>query len=64
VTPHTIQQVTVADLEAIESCRAECAACGARRLTWQTAPGNLRARAVYDRVGANREQWLDYWLAV
>jgi GNAT superfamily N-acetyltransferase len=48
----------------IDACRAECAARGARQLTWQTAPDNLRAQAVYDRVGATREQWVDYWLAV
>lgn len=47
----------------IEACRAQCAAHGARRLTWQTAPENHRAQAVYDRVGGNREQWVDYWLA-
>jgi GNAT superfamily N-acetyltransferase len=47
----------------IEACRAECTRRGARRLTWQTAPGNLRAQTVYDRIGATREQWTDYWLA-
>ena len=47
----------------IEACRAECARRGARRLTWQTAPDNSRAQAVYDRVGGNREQWVDYWLS-
>jgi GNAT superfamily N-acetyltransferase len=47
----------------IEACRAECARRGARRLTWQTAPDNARAQAVYDRVGGNREQWVDYWLS-
>jgi GNAT superfamily N-acetyltransferase len=47
----------------IEACRAECAQRGARRLTWQTAPDNFRAQAVYDRVGGNREQWVDYWLS-
>lgn len=46
----------------IEACRAECVRRGARRLTWQTAPANHRAQAVYDRVGATREQWTDYWL--
>ena len=46
----------------IEGCRAEAARHGARRLTWQTAPDNLRAQAVYDRIGATREQWIDYWL--
>jgi GNAT superfamily N-acetyltransferase len=47
----------------IEACRAECARRGAARLSWQTAPGNLRAQAVYDRVGATREEWVDYWLS-
>ena len=47
----------------IEACRGLCAARGARRLTWQTALDNSRAQAVYDRVGATREQWVDYWLA-
>lgn len=47
----------------IEACRDECRRRGARRLTWQTARDNLRAQAVYERVGATREQWVDYWLA-
>ena len=47
----------------IEACRDESGCRGARRLSWQTAPDNLRAQAVYDRVGATREQWVDYWLA-
>jgi GNAT superfamily N-acetyltransferase len=46
----------------IEACRAECTRRGARQLAWQTAPDNLRAQAVYDRVGGHREQWIDYWL--
>src|SRR4051812_46718600 len=48
----------------ISACRDECARRGAARLSWQTAPDNLRAQAVYDRVGAHREQWVDYWLSV
>jgi GNAT superfamily N-acetyltransferase len=48
----------------IEACRAECAARGAGTLTWQTAPDNAAAIKVYDRVGATREQWVDYWLPV
>jgi GNAT superfamily N-acetyltransferase len=48
----------------IEACRAECASRGARKLTWQTAPDNAAAMKVYDRVGATREQWVDYWLPV
>ena len=47
----------------IGACRVECSRAGARRLTWQTAPDNRRAQAVYERVGASREQWIDYWLA-
>src|SRR5438874_4305554 len=35
----------------IEACRAEAERQGAGRLTWQTAPDNARAQAVYDRVG-------------
>jgi RimJ/RimL family protein N-acetyltransferase len=52
----------VAD-ELIRACRAEATKRGARRLTWQTAPDNARAQRVYDRLGATREQWVDYWLA-
>ena len=46
----------------IEACRSECAARGAGKLTWQTAPDNAAAMKVYERVGATREQWVDYWL--
>lgn len=46
----------------IEACRAECHRRGAARLTWQTARDNQRARAVYERVGAQRDEWLDYSL--
>jgi GNAT superfamily N-acetyltransferase len=45
------------------SCE-HCAERGARRLDWQTAPENARARAVYERVGGVRESWLSYSLAV
>jgi len=48
----------------IEACRVECAARGAGKLTWQTAPDNAAAMKLYDRVGARREQWVDYWLPV
>jgi GNAT superfamily N-acetyltransferase len=48
----------------IEACCGECAARGAGKLTWQTAPDNAAAMKVYDRVGATREQWVDYWLPV
>lgn len=49
--------------ELIAECRTETARRGARRLAWQTAPDNVRAQAVYERLGATREQWVDYWLA-
>jgi GNAT superfamily N-acetyltransferase len=48
----------------IEACREQCRAHGATALSWQTAPDNHRAQAVYDRVGGTREQWVDYWLPV
>jgi len=48
----------------IEACRVKCAAHGAGKLTWQTATDNERAMKVYDRVGATRESWVDYWLPV
>src|SRR2546423_13456812 len=44
----------------IEACRAECAARGAGRLTWQTAPDNPAAMKGYDRVGATPQRWDDY----
>jgi RimJ/RimL family protein N-acetyltransferase len=46
----------------IEACRKGCARRGVPRLTWQTAPDNHRAQAVYERIGATREQWVDYWM--
>ena len=46
----------------IAACRAECRSRGAARLTWQTARDNHRAQAVYERVGAERDEWLDYSL--
>jgi GNAT superfamily N-acetyltransferase len=46
----------------IDACVGECRGHGARRMSWQTALDNLRAQAVYDRVGGTREQWLDYSL--
>jgi GNAT superfamily N-acetyltransferase len=48
----------------IAACADQCRARGARRLEWQTAPGNHRAQAVYDRVGGVKEQWLDYGIDI
>jgi GNAT superfamily N-acetyltransferase len=48
----------------IRACVEECKRHGAALLTWQTAPDNARAQRVYDRVGAERSQWVDYSLSV
>jgi GNAT superfamily N-acetyltransferase len=48
----------------IAACAERCRDHGAVSLTWQTALDNTRARAVYDRIGARRSQWLDYDLPV
>lgn len=48
----------------IAACVERCAKRGIPALEWQTAPENLRAQAVYDRVGATRESWLTYTIAV
>ena len=53
----------VADL-LIDACMQECRRHGAAKLGWQTARDNARAQAVYKRVGATRDEWIDYWLAV
>ncbi|TML61969.1 MAG: GNAT family N-acetyltransferase [Actinobacteria bacterium] len=53
----------VADL-LIDACVQECRRHGAAKLGWQTARDNARAQAVYRRVGATRDEWVDYWLAV
>jgi GNAT superfamily N-acetyltransferase len=46
----------------IEACRERCRAHGAKTLAWQTAPDNERAQRLYDRIGGEREQWVDYSL--
>ena len=48
----------------IAACVERCEQRGIPVLEWQTAPENLRAQAVYDRVGATRESWLTYTIAV
>jgi GNAT superfamily N-acetyltransferase len=48
----------------IRACVDRCRERGAVRLEWQTALDNHRAQAVYERVGGEREQWLDYSLPV
>jgi GNAT superfamily N-acetyltransferase len=46
----------------IAACGDEARAHGAPKLVWTTAKDNLRAQAVYDRVGGRRSEWLDYEL--
>lgn len=48
----------------IEASRSRCRDHGAATMSWQTAMDNLRAQAVYERVGARREEWLDFSLEV
>ena len=49
----------------IAECVARCRDRGATELAWQTAHTNARAQAVYDRLGATRDdRWLDYSLTV
>jgi GNAT superfamily N-acetyltransferase len=48
----------------IGECVERCAQRGVLRLEWQTAPDNLRAQAVYDRVGGVGATWLGYAIAI
>jgi RimJ/RimL family protein N-acetyltransferase len=48
----------------IAECLSLCGERGAAELEWRTAKDNLRAQAVYDRVGGQRSEWLDYSLPV
>lgn len=48
----------------IERCTERCRQLGLARLGWMTAPDNHRAQAVYDRVGGERSEWLEYELDV
>ncbi len=47
----------------IAACREEAGTHGAAWLGWQTAKDNRRAQKVYERVGAERSEWIDYGLA-
>lgn len=48
----------------LATCLRECRGHGATTLSWQTALDNETAQRLYNRVGATRELWLDYWLPV
>jgi GNAT superfamily N-acetyltransferase len=47
----------------IGACRRRCRDQGTVRMIWQTAPDNVRAQSLYERIGAVRESWIDYWLS-
>jgi GNAT superfamily N-acetyltransferase len=46
----------------IQACQQECRRAGARGLMWTTAKDNTTARGLYESVGAQSREWLDYWL--
>jgi GNAT superfamily N-acetyltransferase len=46
----------------IAACREHAREHGAVWLGWQTAKDNHRAQKVYDRVGGERSEWIDYGL--
>lgn len=48
----------------IRACEAECASRGIEVMEWATAPSNARAQSVYDRIGAERADWVTYTLRV
>ncbi|MEZ5077756.1 MAG: GNAT family N-acetyltransferase [Solirubrobacterales bacterium] len=46
----------------IEAAVAVASERGAHHLEWATEPDNSTARALYDRTGAEREEWIVYEL--
>ena len=46
----------------IDACLDRTRRHGAHSLSWQTARDNARAQALYERIGAEREEWIDYSL--
>jgi ribosomal protein S18 acetylase RimI-like enzyme len=46
----------------IDACLEQVRAAGLPALTWDTAPDNLTAQALYDATGAKREEWFTYRL--
>jgi GNAT superfamily N-acetyltransferase len=48
--------------ELIAACAERARRRGAPAVLWLTKPDNRRARAVYDRVGAEAEEFVEYTL--
>lgn len=46
----------------IDECKVRAGRGGATSLGWQTAKDNVRAQTLYERIGAKREEWIDYSL--
>jgi GNAT superfamily N-acetyltransferase len=46
------------------SCRDKASERGAQELTWQTAKDNAVAQSLYERLGAQRSEWVDYSLSL
>ena len=46
----------------IDACLAEVRAAHLPALTWDTAPDNVDAQALYDATGAERSEWFTYRL--
>jgi GNAT superfamily N-acetyltransferase len=46
----------------IDACLERTREHGASSLSWQTARDNARAQALYERIAAKREEWIDYSL--
>jgi GNAT superfamily N-acetyltransferase len=44
----------------ITVCAERCRELGMPAMAWQTAPDNLRAQQVYNRTGAEAENYLEY----
>jgi GNAT superfamily N-acetyltransferase len=48
--------------ELVAACRTRCRERGMAWLEWRTATDNTRARRLYERIGAQRSEWIDYGL--
>jgi GNAT superfamily N-acetyltransferase len=48
----------------IEASAAVARKRGAHHLEWATAPGNVKARRLYDATGAERSEWIEYALGL